>query len=167
MTLPPDASDVIMRFLDEADIPFPESFLEFQRRFPGDTVCAAYPRQAWWAGSLISPHCGFIGDSFRFVNRPSVPRYCVRRSDTGPTLSMRSKIRHSRGKIYLRGEIKSAHLMGRRARCCELFVGAMGPAGRPWRRRSSSRFLFRVSAIFNVGSGGIGFRSLPKYEPGG
>jgi transposase-like protein len=86
MTLPPDASDVIMDVLDHAGLPFPESLPEFQHLFPDDAVCAAYLEKARWAGGFTCPHCGVIGDPFRFENRPGVLRCRACRKDTGLTV---------------------------------------------------------------------------------
>lgn len=37
---------------------FPRSVLDFQRRFPDDAACAAYPAQARWPDGFVCPGCG-------------------------------------------------------------------------------------------------------------
>ncbi|MDP6642676.1 MAG: transposase, partial [Rhodospirillales bacterium] len=63
-----------MDVLDRDDLPFPESLPGFQRFFPDDAACAAYLEKARWNDGFACPHCGIVGDPFRFKNRPGVLR---------------------------------------------------------------------------------------------
>ena len=75
-----------MDVLDRADFRFPESLPGFQRVFPDDTACAAYLERSRWPVGFICPHCGVLGDPFRFENRPGVLRCRACRKNTGLTV---------------------------------------------------------------------------------
>ena len=75
-----------MDVLDRDDLPFPESLLGFQRLFPDDAACAAYLEKSRWNGGFACPHCGIVGDPFRFENRPGVLRCRSCRKNTGLTV---------------------------------------------------------------------------------
>ena len=61
-----------MDVLDHADTPFPESLPDFQRMFPDDAACAAYLEKSRWDKGFTCPHCGVVGEPFRFANRPAI-----------------------------------------------------------------------------------------------
>jgi len=63
-----------MDVLDRADLRFPESLPGFLRLFPDDAACAAYLERSRWPDGFTCPHCGVLGDPFRFENRPGVLR---------------------------------------------------------------------------------------------
>lgn len=63
-----------MDVLQRDDLPFPQSLPEFQRLFPNDAACAAYLEKARWSDGFACPHCGTVGEPFRFENRPGVLR---------------------------------------------------------------------------------------------
>jgi transposase-like protein len=71
-----------MDVLDHADMPFPESLPDFQRLFHDESACAAYLENSRWNGGFACPHCGLIGDPFRFSARPSILRCRSCRKDT-------------------------------------------------------------------------------------
>ena len=71
-----------MDVLAHADMPFPESLPDFQRMFPDDATCAAYLEKARWSDGFACPHCGVIGEPFRFANRPAILRCRDCRKDT-------------------------------------------------------------------------------------
>ena len=75
-----------MDVLDRDDLPFPESLLGFQRLFPDDATCAAYLEKSRWNDGFACPHCGIVGDPFRFENRPGVLRCRSCRKNTGLTV---------------------------------------------------------------------------------
>ena len=60
--------------LAHADLPFPQSLPDFQQFFPNDAACAAYLEKARWEEGFACPHCGVVGQPFRFENRPGVLR---------------------------------------------------------------------------------------------
>jgi hypothetical protein len=68
------------------DLPFPESLPQFQRFVPDDAACAAYLEKARWAEGFACPHCGLVGEPFRFANRPAVLRCRSCRRNTGLTV---------------------------------------------------------------------------------
>ena len=68
-----------------ADLPFPQSLPEFQQLFPNDAACAAYLEKARWVEGFACPHCGVLGQPFRFENRPGVLRCRTCRKDTSLT----------------------------------------------------------------------------------
>lgn len=68
--------------LAHADIPFPESLPDFQRLFPDEAACAAYLEKVRWNGNFACPHCGVVGEPFRFANRAAVLRCRACRKDT-------------------------------------------------------------------------------------
>jgi len=72
--------------LDREDLPFPESLPSFQRLFPDDAACAAYLEKSRWPDRFACPHCGVVGDPFRFKNRPGVLRCRSCRKNTGLTV---------------------------------------------------------------------------------
>ena len=74
-----------MDVLDRADLPFPHSLPEFQRRFD-DAACAAYLEKARWGDGFACPHCGTAGEPFHFENRPGVLRCRKCRQNTGLTV---------------------------------------------------------------------------------
>jgi hypothetical protein len=74
-----------MDVLARADLPFPESLPEFQRLFPDDAACASYLEMSRWSDGFVCPHCGSVGEPFRFVNRPGVLRCRRCRRNTGLT----------------------------------------------------------------------------------
>jgi len=76
------AMDVLAR----DDLPFPESLPEFQQLFPNDEACAVYLEKTRWDGGFACPHCGVIGEPFRFSGRPGVLRCRACRRDTGLTV---------------------------------------------------------------------------------
>jgi hypothetical protein len=57
-----------------ATLPFPRSLPEFQRLFPDDAACAAYLERIRWENGFVCPHCGVIGEPFRFAAKPGVLR---------------------------------------------------------------------------------------------
>jgi hypothetical protein len=69
-----------------ADLPFPQSLPEFQQLFPDDAACAVYLEKARWEAGFVCPHCGVVGDPFRFENRPGVLRCRACRKNTGLTV---------------------------------------------------------------------------------
>ena len=69
-----------------AELEFPQSLPEFQRLFPDDAACASYLEKARWEGGFGCPHCGVVGEPFRFENRPGVLRCRACRKDTGLTV---------------------------------------------------------------------------------
>jgi hypothetical protein len=73
--------------LDRDDLPFPESLPGFQRLFPDDAACAAYLEKSRWNDGFACPHCGIVGDPFRFENCVSAfstgPRGVIRAAPTG------------------------------------------------------------------------------------
>jgi len=71
---------------DRDDLPFPESLPGFQRPFPDDAACAAYLEKSRWNDGFACPHCGIVGDPFRFENRPGVLRCRSCRKNTGLTV---------------------------------------------------------------------------------
>ena len=75
-----------MDVLAHADLPFPESLPEFQRLFPDDAACASYLEKSRWSDGFACPHCGSIGEPFRFENRPGVLRCRHCRRNTGLTV---------------------------------------------------------------------------------
>ena len=75
-----------MDVLDRAYLRFPESLPGFQRLFPDDTACAAYLERSRWPDGFICPHCGVLGEPFRFENRPGVLRCRACRKNTGLTV---------------------------------------------------------------------------------
>jgi len=60
--------------LPRADLPFPGSLPEFQRRFPDDTACASYLEAVRWRDGFVCGWCGEPGEPYRFANRPHVLR---------------------------------------------------------------------------------------------
>ena len=75
-----------MDVLAHTDLPFPQSLPEFQQLFPNDAACAAYLEKARWDESFACPHCGVVGQPFRFENRPGVLRCRTCRKDTSLTV---------------------------------------------------------------------------------
>lgn len=75
-----------MDVLARADLPFPKSLPDFQHLFPDDAACAAYLEKARWADGFTCPHCGTVGEPFRFENRPGVLRCRACRKNTGLTV---------------------------------------------------------------------------------
>ncbi len=75
-----------MDVLDRDDLPFPESLPGFRRLFPDDAACAAYLEKIRWNDGFACPHCGIVGDPFRFENRPGVLRCRSCRKNTGLTV---------------------------------------------------------------------------------
>ena len=75
-----------MDVLEREDLSFPQSLPEFQKLFPDDTACAAWLEKVRWADGFACPHCGVIGDPFRFKNRPGVLRCRACRNSTGLTV---------------------------------------------------------------------------------
>jgi transposase-like protein len=75
-----------MDVLDRADLRFPESLPGFLRLFPDDAACAAYLERSRWPDGFTCPHCGVLGDPFRFENRPGVLRCRACRKNTGLTV---------------------------------------------------------------------------------
>ncbi len=75
-----------MDVLAREDLPFPVSLPEFQRLFPDDAACAVYLEKTRWSDGFACPHCGVIGEPFRFENRPGVLRCRACRKDTGLTV---------------------------------------------------------------------------------
>lgn len=57
-----------------ADLPFPTSLPDFQRLFPDDAACAAYLENIRWREGFACPHCGVVGEPYRFTARPWVLR---------------------------------------------------------------------------------------------
>lgn len=68
-----------------ATLPFPRSLPEFQRLFPDDAACADYLEKIRWEHGFTCPHCGTVGEPFRFANRPHVLRCRKCRSDIALT----------------------------------------------------------------------------------
>lgn len=68
-----------------ASLPFPNSLPEFQRLFPDDTACAQYLEKIRWENGFTCPHCGTIGEPFRFAARPHVLRCRACRRDVALT----------------------------------------------------------------------------------
>lgn len=68
-----------------ADLPFPNSLVDFQRLFPDDAACAAYLERIRWPRGFTCPRCREAGDPFRFTARPGVLRCRKCRKDTGLT----------------------------------------------------------------------------------
>jgi transposase-like protein len=64
-----------------AALPFPRSLPDFQRLFPDDAACATYLEKIRWEHGFTCPHCGTVGEPFRFANRPHVLRCRNCRSD--------------------------------------------------------------------------------------
>ena len=64
-----------------AALPFPRSLPDFQRLFPDDAACASYLEKIRWEYGFTCPHCGTVGEPFRFANRPQVLRCRNCRSD--------------------------------------------------------------------------------------
>ena len=62
----------IVDVLDRDKLPFPKSLPEFQRLFPDDGACAAWLEKARWPDGFACPHCGVVGDPFRFATRPGI-----------------------------------------------------------------------------------------------
>ena len=60
--------------LPRADLPFPGSLPEFQRRFPDDAACAAYLEAIRWRDGFVCGWCGEANEPYRFANRPQVLR---------------------------------------------------------------------------------------------
>ena len=75
-----------MDVFERDDLPFPESLPGFQRFFPDDAACAAYLEKSRWSDGFACPHCGIVGDPFRFKNRPGVLRCRSCRKNTGLTV---------------------------------------------------------------------------------
>src|ERR1019366_7087285 len=71
-----------MDVTDRADLPFPESLPDFQRLFPDESACATYLENSRWTDGFACPHCGTIGEPFRFYARPSILRCRACRKDT-------------------------------------------------------------------------------------
>jgi predicted RNA-binding Zn-ribbon protein involved in translation (DUF1610 family) len=76
----------VMDIDQRVDLPFPQSLPEFQRLFPTDAACASYLEKARWQDGFVCPHCGVIGDPFRFENRPGVLRCRACRKNTNLTV---------------------------------------------------------------------------------
>lgn len=76
---------MLIDVLQRDDLPFPQSLPEFQRLFPDVAACAKYLEQTRWCNGFTCPHCGVIGEPFRFSNRPGVLRCRKCRCDTGLT----------------------------------------------------------------------------------
>jgi transposase-like protein len=74
-----------MGVIQRDDLPFPQSLPEFQQFFPDDVACAHYLEKSRWRNGFVCPHCGVIGEPFRFANRPGVLRCRKCRCDTGLT----------------------------------------------------------------------------------
>jgi transposase-like protein len=68
--------------LDHADMPFPNSLPDFQHLFPDEAACAAYLENSRWKDGFACPHCGLIGEPFRFSARRSILRCRFCRKDT-------------------------------------------------------------------------------------
>ena len=75
-----------MDVLARANLPFPESLPEFQGLFPDDAACASYLEKSRWSEGFVCPHCGSVGEPFRFENRPGVLRCRHCRRNTGLTV---------------------------------------------------------------------------------
>ena len=71
-----------MDVLQREDLSFPRSLPEFQRLFPDDAACAAYPEKARWGDGFVCPHCQTAAEPFRFTGRPGVLRCRKCRRDT-------------------------------------------------------------------------------------
>ncbi len=71
-----------------ANLPFPESLPEFQGLFPDDAACASYLEKSRWSEGFVCPHCGSVGEPFRFENRPGVLRCRHCRRNTGLTVEI-------------------------------------------------------------------------------
>ena len=70
----------------QEELQFPRSLPEFQRLFPDEPSCADYLERARWAGGFTCPHCGIVGEPFRFANRPAILRCRSCRKNTGLTV---------------------------------------------------------------------------------
>jgi transposase-like protein len=68
------------------DLPVPRSLPEFQHLFPDDAACANYLEKARWGDGFNCPHCGTIGEPFRFNNKPGVLRCRACLKNTGLTV---------------------------------------------------------------------------------
>ena len=66
-------------------LPFPTSLPGFQRLFPDDAACAKYLENIRWEHGFSCPHCGALGEPFRFANRPHVLRCRACRKDVALT----------------------------------------------------------------------------------
>ena len=76
------ADEAGMDVLQREDLSFPRSLPEFQRLFPDDAACAAYPEKARWGDGFVCPHCQTAAEPFRFTGRPGVLRCRKCRRDT-------------------------------------------------------------------------------------
>lgn len=77
------------------DLPFPQSLPEFQRLFPNDAACAAYLEKARWRNGFVCPHCGAVGEPYRFAKRPGVLRCRQCNSDTRLTAGTVMELSHT------------------------------------------------------------------------
>jgi len=85
-----------MDVLSCEDLPFRASLPEFQQLFLNDAACAVYLEKARWHDGFACPHCGAVGEPFRFENRPGVLRCRAWRKDTGLTVGTVMQASHVR-----------------------------------------------------------------------
>ena len=78
-----------------AKLPFPKSLPEFQRIFPDDAACGSYMERLRWPEGFSCPHCGTIGDPYRFDARPAVLRCRACKRDASLTAGTVMERTHS------------------------------------------------------------------------